>query len=444
MKNFVFLLACVVLVQFEAVESASAHPRFHRGTVTFAVFYDGLTPYGEWIAIGGGIYAWRPVHVVVGWRPYTVGRWVWTDYGWYWVSDEPWGWAVYHYGRWYYDDFYGWLWIPGYDWAPAWVEWRYGGDYIGWAPLGPYAIFSIHWGIHYRTRWYTPVHWWSFVHCRYISSPHLHRYVYRPEQNTRYIGLTRTAGSVRYTGGRIVSRGPEREFVERQGNVRIEPVPVREVTGSPVERVVREGSREQIEVFRPRVEDRADDEATALRPPRVREESGRPLDLDTRKIDLRARASSNSDDMQRADELRVIPGEARSEGGRIQNRSADGMLKGPVDDNIRDREARKQEDKVRSLRDRQSDERTNERPSRKDDEAARTAPDRAPGRVFGPPRENGERTRDESYRIPRRESFGSPAYRPAPREPHRMAPQGRSEPPRSGTRDSGGRGGRGR
>ena len=32
-------------------------------------------------------------------------------------------------------DSYGWVWVPGYEWGPAWVSWRTGGDYVGWAPL---------------------------------------------------------------------------------------------------------------------------------------------------------------------------------------------------------------------------------------------------------------------------------------------------------------------
>ena len=72
------------------------------------------------------------------WRPYTVGRWTYTDeYGWYWDSYEPFAWAVYHYGRWGYDPDYGWFWVPGDTWAPAWVQWRYSDDYVGWAPIGP-------------------------------------------------------------------------------------------------------------------------------------------------------------------------------------------------------------------------------------------------------------------------------------------------------------------
>jgi hypothetical protein len=44
---------------------------------------------------------------------HTVGHWVWTDdYGWLWVSDEPYGWATHHYGRRYEDPIYGWAWVP--------------------------------------------------------------------------------------------------------------------------------------------------------------------------------------------------------------------------------------------------------------------------------------------------------------------------------------------
>ena len=81
--------------------------------VNFGVFYSSLSPYGEWISLDGGSYAWRPTGVESGWRPYFVGNWAWTDDGWCWVSEEPWAWATYHYGRWYSDDFYGWGWIPG-------------------------------------------------------------------------------------------------------------------------------------------------------------------------------------------------------------------------------------------------------------------------------------------------------------------------------------------
>lgn len=436
MRQLALVLGCVAVVELAAVQPSSAHP--HRGAaVTFSVFYDGLSPYGEWIAISGGVYGWRPIGIAVGWRPYTIGRWVWTDYGWYWVSDEPWGWAVFHYGRWYYDDFYGWIWIPGYDWAPAWVEWRYGGDYIGWAPLGPYAVFSIHWGIHYRTRWYTPVHWWSFVHCRYVSTPHIYRYVERPEWNTRYIGVTRSGGSVRYRGGRIVSRGPEPDYIERRGNVRLAPIRVREVDDQPVERIVRDGTREHIEVYRPRITEWADDEAANVRPARLREDAGRSLYLDTRKLDLRVRESTQPEirEPRRTDEDRSRDG---------------GMLKGPVDDAIRSREGRRQESEVRVTPESRHEEPPQLEPRRSRDESVRQR-EAFPERQAVPQRDGRDRKREESYQRAQRDDARYSFPQRSARQPSMNVPQRQSEPRRNDaspqrnpSRDSGGRSGRGR
>ncbi|MFM8357600.1 MAG: DUF6600 domain-containing protein, partial [Verrucomicrobiota bacterium] len=64
--------------------------------VTYNVFYDSLAPYGTWVDVGGYGWCWRPTVAVidVGWRPYCHGgRWLWSDYGWYWHSTYSWGWA---------------------------------------------------------------------------------------------------------------------------------------------------------------------------------------------------------------------------------------------------------------------------------------------------------------------------------------------------------------
>src|SRR5947207_5675851 len=92
---------------------------------------------GEWIDTAEYGSVWRPRHVSDGWQPYLYGRWVWTNAGWAWASDEPFGWAVYHYGRWAFSPGMGWLWIPGQVWAPAWVSWRWTDGYAAWCPLGP-------------------------------------------------------------------------------------------------------------------------------------------------------------------------------------------------------------------------------------------------------------------------------------------------------------------
>ena len=273
--------------------------------ISFGTFYSSLGSYGEWIPVDGDVYAWRPLNVMGGWRPYLHGRWMWTSDGWYWASDEPWSWATYHYGRWYYDNYYGWLWIPGYEWAPAWVEWRYGGDYVGWAPLGPYAVFTMNFGIHYRNYWVTPYDYWSFVDCRYISTPDVHRHVYRTDDNTRIIGRTRTAGSVRSEDGRVVAHGVDPAYIERRGNVRIERADLVDVADRQRQGIVRSGDRERVEVYRPRVEERLRG-VEGVRPARVREAERTPS-IDTRHIDVRSReqAREAGRDLQRAEQYRL-------------------------------------------------------------------------------------------------------------------------------------------
>jgi hypothetical protein len=122
--------------------------------VSVEVFDNTLAPYGDWVAVGRFGRAWRPYRSVVGidFRPYlSGGHWVYTDYGWTFESDYEWGWAPFHYGRWFLDDYYGWVWVPDTVWGPAWVDWRFGGGYVGWVPLAPVG-FSIGYGF-YRPAW---------------------------------------------------------------------------------------------------------------------------------------------------------------------------------------------------------------------------------------------------------------------------------------------------
>src|SRR5471032_1889747 len=113
---------------------------------SFQTFYDQLGDQGTWVQTDDYGYVFQPNVSDPNWAPYTDGHWVYTDAGWTWVSDEPWGWATYHYGRWANIDGTGWVWVPGYRWAPAWVSWRYGGGYAGWAPLPPESFIGAEYG----------------------------------------------------------------------------------------------------------------------------------------------------------------------------------------------------------------------------------------------------------------------------------------------------------
>jgi len=112
-------------------------------------FYNDLSPYGTWADLAGVGWCWQPRITLInhGWRPYCDGgHWLNSDSGWYWQSDYSWGWAPFHYGRWQLHDRCGWVWAPDTVWAPAWVIWRTSGDFCGWAPVPPHAVFDAGFG----------------------------------------------------------------------------------------------------------------------------------------------------------------------------------------------------------------------------------------------------------------------------------------------------------
>ena len=167
--------------------------------ISLQSFYDELSPYGTWIQDPQYGNVWRPDVDQSDFRPYyTDGRWVMTEYGNTWVSDYDWGWAPFHYGRWITNRFNQWVWIPDTVWGPAWVSWRSGGGYYGWAPLGP--GFSININIGGGGGYYnTPNNWWNFVSQRDIYSNRYPRYSSR---NITIINRTTIINNTYGRGGR--------------------------------------------------------------------------------------------------------------------------------------------------------------------------------------------------------------------------------------------------
>jgi len=106
-----------------------------RPLMPFDVFFEELRMQGAWIRLDDGRWAWRPTGVPRTWRPFSLGTWVFTDAGWYWLSEEPWGWATSHYGRWERREKAGWVWLPDVEWSPAWASWRQGDIALGWRPM---------------------------------------------------------------------------------------------------------------------------------------------------------------------------------------------------------------------------------------------------------------------------------------------------------------------
>ena len=189
--------------------------------VSLNFFYDNLSDQGSWIEVGDYGYCFQPDVAVSDptWRPYADGYWAYTDAGWTWVSYEDFGWATYHYGRWTNLADYGWVWVPGYEWGPAWVSWRTGGDYVGWAPLPPQGDEVVYEGRAITgavdvTFGIGPLYY-NFVDIRYIGEPVLRARLIEPSRNVTIINNTVNVTNITYNNSIVVNNGPDFNRVNR-------------------------------------------------------------------------------------------------------------------------------------------------------------------------------------------------------------------------------------
>ncbi len=243
LNKTVWTLGILVIFLIVGFSPAKAQGR----SVSLQTFYDELSYHGDWINNPDYGYVWRP-NVGNDFRPYyTNGRWLMTEYGNTWVSDYSWGWAPFHYGRWFYDDYDGWIWLPDTEWGPAWVDWRTGGGYYGWAPMGPRITVNINIG-----RRYYPDNYWIFIPQRHIYANNYYNY-WRPNRNVVIIKNTtiinnvyvdRSNRNVRYNSG---PRADDIRRVTRQ-NVTVHKIADASKPGSS--RV----TRGTVNIYRPQVD----------------------------------------------------------------------------------------------------------------------------------------------------------------------------------------------
>ncbi len=197
--SVVLLSGCVV-----GTQTTTTNINDQRPDPTFSV----LDSYGQWVNVPGLGTVWRP-YDENNWQPYYNGQWVWTDQGWMWQSDEPYGWVVYHYGNWDYTNAYGWVWLPNYVWQPARVRWYHSNGYIGWAPMPPPGSSTA--SIIYNNR---------YVNSTWVFVPEQHFY-------NKQVGHYRTrdvSPDIRILRSSNGERAPEVRNIESVTHRRIEPV----------------------------------------------------------------------------------------------------------------------------------------------------------------------------------------------------------------------------
>ena len=194
---------------------------------SFDFFYSNLSPHGRWLVSGSYGKVWQPSDYQPGWDPYYDGHWEYTDVGYTWVSDYPWGAVPYHYGTWARDPGYGWVWVPGYTWAPAWVVFRTGPDYIGWAPVTP--SFSV--GVSFGIGDYDQGHF-VFVPSRQFFAPRVRTFVVPPSRTTVIVNRTKIINNnIRIENNIVVNRGPSIAEMRRVTGRPLHAVPLEKVRG---------------------------------------------------------------------------------------------------------------------------------------------------------------------------------------------------------------------
>ncbi|HKC34992.1 MAG TPA: hypothetical protein VKB95_02985, partial [Chitinophagaceae bacterium] len=130
---------------------------------------------------------------------------------------------------------------------PAWVVWRGGGDYYGWAPMDAGISINISFG-----SYSPPYDYWCFVPRRYITSPAIYNYYVSPQQNTTIINNTTVINNYNTSGGptrNVFVNGPQRTEVEKYTNQSITPVKLSE--SSTPGRTRATGN--EVAIYKPRV-----------------------------------------------------------------------------------------------------------------------------------------------------------------------------------------------
>jgi Family of unknown function (DUF6600) len=227
MKRFLYLTVFLLVVaaagamELRAADNGptarsgpASPPQAFGATLDIGYCYDYLAPFGTWLQLDPWGYVWCPRHMGYRWRPYADGDWIWTDWGWTWMSDFEWGWMPFHYGRWGWDNDCGWFWVPGTVWGPAWVSWRWSDLYFGWAPIPP--GFEFRPGIDFDVvAAGIPFNFWVFVSGRHFLDRDLNRYVLPYERNNTIVGLTRIRNNFEFRGSRLVNNGIDPETIRR-------------------------------------------------------------------------------------------------------------------------------------------------------------------------------------------------------------------------------------
>ena len=136
--------------------------------------------------------------------------------------------------------------MPDTQWGPAWVTWRSGGNYYGWAPMEPGISISVAFGGTYQA----PVTRWVFVKNRDLDRPNVHNYSVNQTNNVTIINNTRVIQNTRQGGQRNVTyvTGPDRDEVQK-----IKGRPINQVIVQDYDRPGQDMNPREMRIYKPNV-----------------------------------------------------------------------------------------------------------------------------------------------------------------------------------------------
>ena len=315
----------------------------------FQVFFVELSRFGEWFQTDEYGYVWQPKEVETDseWRPYTRGQWLYSDQGWTWASDEPFGWAVYHYGRWALLQERGWVWIPGEDWAPAWVSWRSNDDYLGWAPLPPETLYEENYDYDSGVDSYydTSPSWYSFVPMEHFYEPVVNYCVPQATVISIFI-YTNNVTRIHTRNRRVYCNGPDYEWVGRRCGKKVKHYKLDLKQGHHYA-----GGRERhhvqgdhLRIFAPQVKSAWN---PAVRPVRVNKNLGSvKVERDGKKMNPDAMKRFQVASVQRQETARKAMSSKEGREAMLKHRRAEELVAGKLRDRVRDEAVKVQEKTV--------------------------------------------------------------------------------------------------
>jgi hypothetical protein len=172
-----------------------------KGKTDFDTALHVLNPYGTWSKIDG-LWAYTPLDHST---PYTHGRWLYTEYGWYWQGSLPHSWATEHYGYWKRGADKIWSWYPGTFWLPQTVEIRATPTHIGWrsAEVDQDGNF-VEQPLDRYTKWDE----WTFVTMAQFANPITPATIAKPDQVKELLEDSTDSGHSYFTYREIPRPGP--------------------------------------------------------------------------------------------------------------------------------------------------------------------------------------------------------------------------------------------